>query len=81
MTGQTQLSKAGKLGTSKKTQLLSEAQTQITSTSLETGEIVRNTHIHSYTCTHVHYTIHTHTYIHTHTHTVYTMYVYMYVML
>ena len=44
MTGQTQLSKAGKLGTSKKTHLLSEAQTQITSTPLETGELVRNTH-------------------------------------
>ena len=68
-TGQTQLSKAGKLGTSKKTQLLSEAQTQITSTSLETGELVRNTHVHLH--------LHSRALHYTHTHTPYTLCMYI----
>ena len=44
MAGQTQLSELLELGMSKKTQLLSESSlTQITSTSLETGEFLKQT--------------------------------------
>ena len=56
--GQTQLDESVELSMSKKPQLLSDPRTQITTTPVETGELVIEAHIHSYTytCTHVHYT-------------------------
>ena len=59
MTGQTQLSELLELDMPKKIQLLSEAQTQITSTPFKTGELVISS-MHSYTYTHTHTHTHTH---------------------
>ena len=68
MTGQTQQSELVELSMSEKIQLLSEAQTQITSTPFKTGELV--THYAHTLCTSIHvYNTHTRTHTHTHAHT------------
>ena len=54
MTGQPQLSEAGKLSMS--TQLLSDPQAKMTSTCLEEGELVIKLYSqNAYTCTHIMY--------------------------
>ena len=69
MIGQAQLSELLELDMSKKIQLPSETQTQITSTPFKTGELVRNTHA----CTHIPTCLYTHTHTHTHTHGAHTL--------
>ena len=62
MTGQTQLDELVELSMSKKPQLLSDPQTQITTRHVETGELVVETHTCTHTLAHVHLTLHTQNY-------------------
>ena len=79
MTGQTQLDELVELSMSKKPQLLSDPQTQITTRHVETGELVIEAHTYTHTLAHALTYIHTQNYHYVFSKITAIMYVCMYV--